>query len=184
MEMRRLIAYILQIIGVFGALFFYNYEGTAIPAREAWFVLSMIIAAAGVCWLAWIKITRKFTQSDSQVSKLQQLRETGEHIRVTLDHCEVKSRSFQQEVISDGLPSQTEMLESLFDKNRNYKTENVVQTYIVYYKKYNGVEYKYISEPTSASAVELSILIDNLKGVDLYIDKNNPVIYVFQLPRL
>jgi hypothetical protein len=38
MEMRRLIAYIRQIIGVFGALFFYNYEGIAIRAREAWFV--------------------------------------------------------------------------------------------------------------------------------------------------
>jgi hypothetical protein len=183
MKMRKLIAYILQILGVFGALFFYNYKGTAIPAREAWFVLSMLIAVAGIGWLAWIKITRKFTQPDSQAGKLQQLRQTGEHVLITLDNCEVKSRSFQQEVINENT-GRVEMLDGLFDPDRNYKTENVVQTYLVYFQKYNGMEYKYISEPTSASAIEVRMFIENRKGVDLYIDKNNPALYLFELPRL
>jgi len=34
----------------------------------------------------------------------------------------------------DGMPFRIEMLDSLYDKNRNYKTE-VRQTYIIFYKQ-------------------------------------------------
>lgn len=56
MEMNRLIAYILQLLGVFGILFFLNFEGNALPFREAWIVLSILAGAAGFgiqFWATW-----------------------------------------------------------------------------------------------------------------------------------
>ena len=42
MEMSKLIAYILQVLGVFGILFFLYFESTALPFREAGLVFSIL----------------------------------------------------------------------------------------------------------------------------------------------
>ena len=56
MEMSKLIAYLFQLLGVFGVLFLLNSEGTAVPFREAWVVLSILAGAAGFgiqLWASW-----------------------------------------------------------------------------------------------------------------------------------
>ena len=75
-----------------------------------------------------------------------------------------------------------EMLDALYDSNRNYKTHEVQQTYIVFYKQYAGRTYKFVSQPTTQNTEAVRMYTDRQKGVDLYIDRNNPANYYFELP--
>lgn len=173
-------------VGLLGFFFFLKYKGTAIPVKELWFVLSIFILIVGAYFLAKHTLQRLNSQQNNvnsnRLAEIEQLKRTGDKVRVTLDNAEVKSRSYQQEIISDGLPSRMEMLDGLYDSNRNYKTQEIQQTYIVFYKQYNGKTYKFISNATTQNAETVRMYIDRQKGIDLYIDQKNPTNYYFDLP--
>jgi histidinol-phosphate/aromatic aminotransferase/cobyric acid decarboxylase-like protein len=73
-------------------------------------------------------------------------------------------------------------LDALYDGNRNYKKQEVQQTYVVFYKQYNGKTYKFISQATTQNADAVNRYIDRQKGIDLYVDPKNPTGYYFDLP--
>jgi len=184
--MKRLLGYSLMGVGFPGLFFFLNYKGTAIPLKELWFALSIFILIAGAYFLAKYKLQQQNNQRNDRDSKrlaeIQQLKLNGDKIRVTLDNAEVKSRSYQQENINEGLPSRLEMSDALYDSNRNYKTQEVQQTYIVFYKQYGGKTYKFVSHATTQNADAVKRQIDHKNGIDLYIDPKNPTSYYFDLP--
>lgn len=173
-------------VGLLGFFFFLKYKGTAIPVKELWFVLSIFVLIAAAYFLAKHKLHQLNNQrgdsNSDRFAAIDRLKRNGDKVRVTLDNAEVKSRSYQQEVINEGLPSRMEMLDALYDSNRNYKTEEVQQTYIVFYKQYNGKTYKFVSQATTQNAEAVRLYIDRQQGVDLYIDRNNPTNYYFEVP--
>ena len=173
-------------VGLVGFFFFLKYNGAAIPVKELWFVLSIFVLIAGAYFLAKHKMQQlNIQRNDSNTNRLaeiEQLKWTGDKVKITLDNAEVKSRSYQQEMINEGLPSRMEMLDALYDCNRNYKTQQIQQTYIVFYKQYNGKLYKFVSQATAQNADAVKRYIDKRKGIDLYIDPKNPTSYYFDLP--
>lgn len=173
-------------VGLLGFFWFLNYKGTTIPLKELWFVLSIFTLIAGAYFFAKYKLQKLNNQSSdtnsSRLAEIEQLKRAGDKVKVTLDNAEVKSRSYQQEIINEGLPSRMEMLDSLYDSNRNYKTQEIQQTYIVFYKQYNGKTYKFVSQATTQNADAVKRYIDRQKGIDLYIDPKNPTSYYFDLP--
>lgn len=184
--MKRLLGYSLMGIGLLGFFFFLNYKGTSIPLKGLWFVLSVITIVAGGYFIAKYrqqKLNNQYSDSNNKrLAEIEQLKRTGDRVRVTLDNAEVKSRSYQNKIINEGLPSRIEMLDALYDSNRNYKTEIIQQTYIVFYKQYNGETYKFVSQASTQNADAVKRYIDNQKGIDLYIDPKNPTNYYFDLP--
>lgn len=183
--MNKQLGYSLISIGVLCSFFFLKYNGTRIPLKELWFVLSIFTLIAGSCLLAKSKLKELNNQSDSRnrnrLAEVARLKTIGDQLRVTLDNAEVKSRSFRQEIINDGFSSRKEMLDGLYDSNRNYKTQEIQQTYIVFYRHYNGQEYKFISQATTQNADALKMYIHERKGIDLFIDPKNPTKYYFDL---
>jgi hypothetical protein len=183
--MNRLLGYTLMGVGLLGFFFFLKYKGTAIPVKELWFILSIFILIAGAYFFAKFKLQELNNQTNNsngdQLAKIDRLKRTGERIKVTLDNAEVKSISYQQEIINEGLPSRMEMLDGLYDNNRNYKTQEIQQSYIVFYKQYNGKTYKFISQATTQNAETVKMYIDRQKGIDLYIDQKNPTNYYFDV---
>ena len=177
-------SYLLLGLGTVGFLFFLFYGGAAIPEREMWFVLSIVMAGVGGYWILRHKWEKARANNAAQFSHSSDLRYKGEKIRVTLDNCEVKSRSYHQDITNYGMPGRIEMLDSLYDGNRNHKTKEVLQTYIVYYKIINGVEYTFVSDARSVSREVMQRFLEGQRGVDLYIDKNDATIYMFDLPNL
>jgi predicted membrane metal-binding protein len=184
--MNKLLGYSLMGIGLLGFFFFLKYKGAVIPVKELWFVLSIFVLIAGAYFLAKHKLQQLSSQRNysniNRLSEIERLKRTGDKIRVTLDNAEVKSRSYKQEIINQGLPSRMEMLDALYDSNRNYKTQEVQQTYILFYKQYSGKTYKFVSQATTQSADALKRYIDEQKGIELYIDPKNPTIFYFDLP--
>jgi hypothetical protein len=173
-------------VGLLGSFFFLNYKGTTIPVKELWFVLSIFILIAGAYFLAKYKLQQLNNQrndsNSDRLANIKQLKRTGDKVRVTLDNAEVKCRSYQHEIISEGLPSRIEIVDALYDSNRNYKTQEVQQTYIVFYKQYSGKTYKFVSQATTQNAEAVKMYIDRQKGIDLYIDPKNLTNYYFDLP--
>ena len=184
--MNRLLGYSFMGVGMIGFFFFLKYNGTAIPLKELWFVLSIFILIAGGYFFAKYKLHKLNNQRNNsnsdRLAYIEQLKRTGDKVKVTLGNAQVKSRSYQQEIINEGLPSRMEMLDKVYDSNHNYKTRDVQQTYIVFYKQYHNKTYKFVSQPTTQNADAVRLYIDRQKGVDLYIDRNNPANYYFELP--
>jgi hypothetical protein len=183
--MNRLLGYSLMTVGLLGFFFFLKYNGTAIPAKELWFVFSIFTLIAGGYFFAKFKLQELNNQRNDANSdrfvEIERLKRIGEKVRVTLDNAEVKIRNYRQEIINEGLPSRIEMIDGLYDSNRNYKTQEIQQTYVVFYKQYSGMEYKFVSQATTQNVEAVKMYIDRLKGVDLYIDPKNPTNYYFDI---
>jgi hypothetical protein len=183
--MNRLLGYSLMSIGLLGFFFFLNYKGATIPVKELWFVLSIFTLFAGGYFFAKYKLQKLNSQrtdgNSDRFAEIERLKRIGEKVRVTLDNAEVKTRSYNQEIISEGLPSRMEILDGLYDSNRNYKTLEIQQTYIVFYKQYSGMEYKFVSNATTQNVESVKMYIDRHNGVDLFIDPKNPTNYYFDL---
>lgn len=173
-------------IGLLGILFFLKYNGTAISFKELWFALCFFMLIAGVYFFAKYKLQQNNRRINpgNKLAGLEQLKRTGDKIRVTLDNAEVKTRSYQQEIISSSLPSRVEIADALYDSNRNYKTQQIQQTYIVFYKECNGKMYKFISQATAQNSEALKLYMYKQEGIDLYVDPENPINYYFDLPYL
>jgi hypothetical protein len=184
--MKRLLGYSLIGVGLLGILWFLNYKGTTIPLKELWLVLSIFTLIIGGYTIAKYKLqelnNHRRDSSNARYAEIEQLKRTGEKVRITLNNAEVKSRSYKQEIANEDLPSRIEMLDALYDSNRNYKTQEVQQTYIVFYKQYKGETYKFISQATTQNTGAVKMYIDRQKGIDLYIDPKNPNNYYFDLP--
>ncbi|HEX2536458.1 MAG TPA: hypothetical protein VHK69_22100, partial [Chitinophagaceae bacterium] len=139
-------AYSLLGAGGPGFVFFLSYRGTAIPLQELWFVLSLCALVAGAYFYVRFRLLRKGDQqagsSRTRLALIEALKRTGDKVIIPPEEAEVRSRTYRQEVMSEGLPSRTEMVDALYDANRNYRTREVRQTYIVFNKRYNGRMYR------------------------------------------
>lgn len=186
--MNRILGYSVMGIGLLGFLFFLKYKGTAIPVKELWFILSFFALIVGVYFIVKHKMDganfQRIDNDGNRMAEIEHLKLIGEKVRVTLDNAEVKCSYIQQEIVKEGLASRMEMLDGLYNTNRNNKTQEIQQTYIVFYKKYNNNLFKFISQTTTQSPESVKRYIDGNKGIDLYIDKENPTNYYFDLPFL
>jgi len=179
--MKKLTSYLFLGTGTLGFFFFLIYDA---PEREMWFVLSLVIAGIGGFWVLMNRFNKAMADNAARFSHSYDLRYKGGKVRVTLDNCEVKSRCYFQDITNDDWFNRTRTFDDLYDNNRNYKTREVLQTYIVYNKIINGVAYTFVSDGRSISREAMRQFLQLQRGIDLYIDKNNPAIYMFDLPNL
>jgi hypothetical protein len=75
-----------------------------------------------------------------------------------------------------------ETVDEHYDNYRNYKTQEIPQTYIVFYKKYNDNTYKFVSRTTKLHADAVKRHTDSQKGIDLYIDPKNRRFIILSCP--
>ncbi|HEX2608257.1 MAG TPA: hypothetical protein VHK91_12800 [Flavisolibacter sp.] len=183
--MKKYIAYIFTGIGLAGSYILLNYPGIQIPVKELWLVLSVFLFLSGLFLFARYKLgelNKPLVESPVRLGAIKDLMLTGEKVRVTLENAEIKTRSYYKEVLLEGFPSRVKILDSLYDDNRNYKTQYVVQTYIVFTKQFNTKTYKFISQPTTQTKESVKLYLENEMGIDLYIDTTNPENYYFDWP--
>ena len=182
--MKKIIGYTFLGLGSLGVFYFLNYSGELIKLKGLWLVLSFMIAGCGLVLLAWAKWTSYIEKQNRSTSpSLMHLFQSGKKITITLENCKVKSRTFQEEQIPEGLPSRIEMLDSLYDQNRNLKTNQIVQTYIVYNALIKGKEFRFISNPTAEDPVYVRQKIISGK-ISLFYDDQDPSKYIFDIPFL
>lgn len=173
-------SYILIITGAILIITAFALNTSFIFPRELWLVLGLISLCAGTLLILKQKFTALTTPA-SPPKDWEKIRRSGHHIRITLDNCTVKHRSFQQDAEEELLPSQAAGLDALFPTTHASDKQAIQQTYIVIEQIISGINYKFVSQPTPLDPVTVKMRIES-KGGDLYIDKANPTVYFFQLP--
>lgn len=173
-------SYILIITGAILITIASVLNTSFILPRELWLVLGLTSFCAGIFFILKQKFTAHITPI-SPPKDWEKIRQTGHHIRISLDNCIVKHRSFQQDAAEEPLPSQAASIDALFYPESSTHKPEIIQAYIVVEEVFNGIPYKFVSHPTTLDPVSVKLRIEQ-KGGDLYIDKTNPAVYFFQLP--
>jgi hypothetical protein len=160
-------------------IFLIRYKGSLIEPKELWVALSLLVMAAGAYLVAKQKFKEHFLNAG--LTPKQPGDWKGKRLQLTLDNCEVKVRSFVQEVHPDRMPTRMEMMDSLYDPNRGYKTEEIRQTYLVVEARIHGTAYKFISgsTPLDPMYVRQSLSEGN---ISLVFNPQDPIQYRFEAP--
>jgi hypothetical protein len=178
----RITGYLISGIGLAGLIYFRSYTGTEIQLQSLWLACCILLMAAGMFLVVKGKLNA--FKSDNkylgELDRIHQLRLNGEKVTITLENVEIKTRSYRKEVSSDGM-SKIEMLDGLYGNTRNYREEDVIQTYIVFQKRINNLPHKFISQPFSSNEFEVRNAIAYGQGCILYIDRFNPRNYHYDI---
>jgi|GEM_PF-1600202 len=179
--MNKIAGYIFITLGMIGIGFFITYRGSAFPLKELWFVLSLTIAIAGAFIMAKniIRNSKFGAVDDAEFLRVQELKSSGEKVSLTLDNCEVKTRSYVQDITDNRTPTRTQMIDGLFAPERNYQSREIVQTYIVLQREYDGRIFNFYSNPVAMSEESLRFYLSEANRFFLYIDRQNPRNYYF-----
>jgi hypothetical protein len=179
--MIKFLGHIILVSGLLTFFFLIRYKGSLIEPRELWVALSLVVMVAGAYLVAKQKFKEHFSNTGVKSKEPSSWR--GKRLTLTLDNCEVKVRSFLQEVHPDRMPTRMEMMDSLYDSNRGYKTEEIRQTYLVVEARIHGTAYKFISGSTHLDP--MYVRQDLAKGrVSLVFNPNDPTQYRFKAPFL
>ncbi|MBV4359664.1 hypothetical protein [Pinibacter aurantiacus] len=179
--MNKIAGNVLITLGMIGIGFFITYRGTAIPLKELWFVLSLTVAIAGAFILAKnvIRNSKFGAVDDAEFIRVQELKSSGEKVSLTLDNCEVKTRSFVQQIGGDEMPDRAQMIDGIFAPERNYQAQETVQTYIRLQQEYDGRIFNFYSPPVTMGEESLRFYLSEANRIFLYIDRRNPRNYYF-----
>jgi hypothetical protein len=83
--MKNILGYILSTIGFLGFVFFIKYNGSIIPFKELWFVLSFIIIVIGVYLIVRNKMyqAQLLATNNNRINQIHHLKVTGDKVKVT-----------------------------------------------------------------------------------------------------
>ena len=177
--MKSIIGIILIVIGVLVYLFFKNYHGELFSYPILWF-----FAGITLIWLGFYLIRKSKSESnqkvkDSYKKTISKLKECGLKIPVEFRDCEIIANKYYQEIAkSKNLKIQA--WDSLYDPGSNVKIEEVNQSRISYQDKAKN-EQIFISPIIYKDEITLSFILEKHIGTSIYIDKNNPKVYYFDL---
>jgi len=177
--MRRYIGPFLLIAGLTVLVYISTYEGNLMRFRALWFVLSLALLLLGSFLIVIQKIRNQFeTKAGEHPLIHADLVKTGEPVKLSLQNCEVKSRSYKEGSYAEA--NDATMLDALYDPGRNYREAEITQTYIVYKAIRNGKLYKFVSPAIYQDALAVENQIE--KGsIHLYINRKNPDQYYFEV---
>ena len=174
---KKFSGYILIGIGLFGFIYFKSYKGDSIPLPILWLILSLIITAMGAYLIVRAKLKKQDQTLDETKTELSRIKEKGERILIDFDSCEFKTGNASQQSDQETF-SRIQMIDALYDPNRNCTENNSTVTYIVYKHKNGGSLEKFISQPFSVDNTILKYYVSQNK-IALYVDRFDRTQYFF-----
>jgi hypothetical protein len=166
-----------------GLLFFFyliNYQGSLWHPQVLWFILCIGVILLGTFMANRKRINKQiFDRSNQSEAGPKTSKLSGKVIKLTSNNCEVKTRSYQMEAFGNSFPSRVEMLDSLANTHHAPKTEDVVQSYVVFQAIIRGTTYKFVSSPTSFGADYIRRELDEGR-VSLVFNPHDPTQYAFE----
>ena len=175
---KKLSGYLLAGIGLLGFTYFKSYKGDTIPLPILWLVLSLAIALIGAYLIVSAKLKRQVQKLDESKTKNFLIREKGERILIHFDNCEFKTGTISES--NQESFSRVQMIDSLYDPNRNYTENNRFVTYLIYKHKNGGISERFVSSPFSIDDTMLKYYVSQNKIV-LYVDRFDRTKYFFNV---
>jgi ABC-type transport system involved in multi-copper enzyme maturation permease subunit len=169
--------YILTGFGLLGFIYFKSYKGDSISLPILWLILSLVITVIGAYLIVSAKLKKQNQKLDETKIKLSRIKEKGKRILIDFDSCEFKSgiayNQFDQKTFS-----RIQMIDALYDPNRNHTKNNSTITYIIYKHKNGDTLEKFVSQPFSVDNTMLKYYVSQNK-IALYIDRFDRTQYFF-----
>lgn len=153
--MSTFFGYFFIVIGFAAAVFFITYSGEAIASKELFIVFSIFFIIIGGFLIVQQKFEtfRQNFAGGQLAARNNQLIKKGEKLRVTLNNCEIKEET----------------------------KGSLTQSYLVFTKQYQNQLYTFTSQPAKETAAVLRKYLQDNDGIDLYIDRQDPHHYYFDI---
>jgi hypothetical protein len=173
---KKLLGYILTGVGLLGFVYFENYKGETIPLPTIWLILSIVTGVIGAYLIVSAKMKNQIHKLNKNKFNVSRLKEKAEKIIINLDNCDFKEGSLSE--LNTENFSRIQMIDALYDPNRNYSDNKRTVTYIIYNHKISGAVEKFVSHPFSIDATTLKYYVSENKIV-LYVDRFDRKQYFF-----
>jgi hypothetical protein len=109
------------------------------------------------------------------------LKENGTKVKIYFEDCKIIARENIQDVLPDSLPSKIEMLDSLYDQDKNDRQIDASAAILIYEYKYGNHSTQFRSEEITVPSISLQLRLDQKKYTYVYYDPNNPSKYFFDV---
>lgn len=130
---------------------------------------------------ALISTAKTMKRLRSNRKKRSWLEENGKKVKVYFKDCKLISQENIQDAVPDSMPSRIEILDSLYDQDRNNRQINVSESILVYDYKYGNQSIQFRSEKIIVPLISLQFRLDQRISTSVYYDPNNPSKYFFDL---
>ena len=151
--LNKIIGYLFLVIGFIGIIFFRKYNGSVIPYSLLWYVLCFAISIGGLYLINLTTSSQLSKQEKYNLERLNQLKQSGEKIILTVDNCEIKENNYCQEVM-DERGTNTQAIDALIDPYKSHETEEYIeQAAVIYYYKIDDQQLRMTSQSFSFNAI-------------------------------
>jgi len=187
--MRRFLAYALFTIGLLAATYFGNYKGTLIANHYIFYFIGLICFVTGLILLRSTPKGITSINAKEMRKMVNQLKETGEKIKVELSKCEIKSNDYSEEkdryttgLLATGYENDVQAWNTLLgDEMANVKMVDVYQSILIYKDNFRGAVRTFVSGIIPIEHTALLFKLDNQKITFIYVDRNDPTKYYFDI---
>ena len=182
--MRQIIGLIFIVVSFFGTIFFKRYKGEVIPYPVLWYIGFIILALLGLLLIYWSyrSMKQKIKKiAEPLIAEFEIWKTKAEIIEPDFDRCEFKSGSYSHEV-DDPRLSKVKWLApgTIASSIDTTITENVEQSYLVYYPPVIDLPEKFISDHFPFDTTTLKYYVIK-KQIVLYVDRFDRNKYFFDL---
>lgn len=117
------------------------------------------------------------------------LKESGEKIKTDFSKCEIKSNDYSEEqdrfgtgILATSYENDIQAWNTLLgDEMANVKMVDIYQSVLIYKQNYQGAYRTFVSGIIPTEHTTLLFKLDNQKTTFIYVDKNDPTKYYFDL---
>lgn len=174
----KISGYFLTGVGLLGLLYFKNYKGNTIPLPALWLILSIGLAAIGAYLIATARTKKQIQKSNETKAKIFRIKENGEKLLIEFDNCDFKMANTTQSDTDNF--SRIQMIDALYDRNRNYTENNSTVTYIIYKHMNGNTVERFVSQPFPTDETTLKYYVSNNK-IAIYVDRYDRNQYFFNV---
>ena len=178
---KKLSGYVLIGFGFLGVFYFKSYRGDVIPVPMLWLVVSLGVVALGTYLTMTAKTKKQVQGLDDLKAQIIRIKESGERIEIDFDNCDFKTTNVYDHVNANSF-SRIQMLDALYDANRNNSERATTVTYVIYKNQNGDKAEKFVSQPFPVEETMLKYYVSN-NNIVLYVDNNDRKQYFFDVQR-
>jgi len=180
--MRIIIGVIFIAIAPLGIIYFRNYHGKIIPYPFLWYTGFILLEILGWLLIYWSFKSRMTKIAKPLIAEAEKLKAKGEKIIPDFDRCEFKNGSYSHEVDDPRVSNVQWLAPAAIPSIDVTTTENIVQSYLVYYHPGSEPPEKFISHhfPFETTTLKYHII---KQDIVLYVDPFDRKRYFFDLKK-
>jgi len=184
MKSKRIIGWILIIVGILFYAFFKKYTGQLIPYPIIFYLIGLTFIISGFIILRKTPKLNEINLLEKAEALKKELKENGLKIEVNLENCEIKENHYYEKPDSTKNYTDFELLNfsemaMYYEMFNKAKGEEIKQSVVITMVLLNGQERKVFSPVLPYDRIKLLFSFDKQKITNVFIDKNDSEKYYF-----